>query len=450
MTPALQRAKEIADDQPDEALRICNDVMNDHYDDIDGQIALFMAAYIMMQAERFGIAYHLYARCAELRPHQSEIYSNMGMCIEDTDPDKAIELFKKAQQLEPDNALAIANEGLMWQRLARPDKSVECCTKALRIKPDLIAAKHNRSLANLMLRNFKEGWREYADTLGVKHREKRDYGLPEWDGKRAGKVVVYGEQGVGDEIMFTSCLGDIKNEVVLDCDKRLETLFRRSFPDVSVYGTRFSDSTPLVDEHELEWQCAIGQLPSFYRRDEKSFTGKAYLKPDPQHVVMYRALFDTFKGKKIGIAWNGGLKNTGKTVRSLNIEDLAPIFDEDNTYISLEYKPVSSDVIEQYGLKVFPRVTGKGNDIDELAGLISQLDCVITCCTTVVYIAGALGIPCYVLTPSRPGYRYHVKGGFPWYNSVYLHRQKTGESWFDCVSRLGDVSAKNIHRLRQA
>lgn len=432
MHEQLLYAKSIIKEEPDEALRICNDILNEEYDTDNGQMALFMIGYIMMQAERYGLAYQIYQRCAQLKPNMSEIWSNMGMCLEESNPDKAKGYFKKAFKLDSKNYRALANHGLMCLQTGAPERCIELSEKALSLSPTLTAAVHNRGLARLMLRDW-DGWEDYYDTLGVKHREARDYGVPNWNGE-PGTVLIYGEQGVGDEIMFASCLADVMktNKVVFDCDSRLESLFDRSF-DCEVYGDRFKTQSRAADQH-FDYQCAIGQLPYFYRRSDDAYPGDPYLKPDPEQVIMWRALFDSFKGKKIGVAWRGGLKSTGEKRRSLEIEDLEPIFNDKDTFISLEYKPVSDEIAEKYNLKRY-NATAKGGIIDDLAALISQLDYVITSCTTVVYVAGAIGIPCYVLTPSHPGYRYHMKGDFPWYKSVKLIRQKSNERWRETCKR---------------
>ena len=439
MEDRLLHAKSLVKSEPDEALRICNDVLNEDMDGRWGQMALFMTGYIMLEAERYGLAYHIYERCAQMAPQISEVYSNMGMCLEEYDPYKAIRMFQKGYQLNPKNSHAMANEGLMHLLTGKPEKCIELSQKALTIDPDLTSAKHNTGLAQLMLRQWKEGWKNYFDTLGVKHRERRDYGLPEWNGE-PGQVLVYGEQGVGDEIMFASCLADLMqtNDVVLDCDSRLKGLFDRSF-DCPVYGTRFRKETPLLDTHKPDYQCAMGQLPHFYRNTEEDFPGTPYLKVCPERSLQWKALFDTLPGKKIGIAWNGGLNRTGKKRRSLALSDMEPLFSDGDTFISLEYK--QHDPHPQ--LRQYPE-TLKGNDIDLLAALISELDLVVTACTTVVYVAGALGIPCHVLVPSCPGYRYHTKGDdFLWYDSVQLFRQKPGEPWAQTVERY----AKNLYRV---
>ena len=183
MQDILLKAKNLTKSDPDEALRMCCKVMDDDLDGRAGQMALFMAGYLMMEAERYGLAYHLYQRCAQLNPSISEIYSNMGMCLELSDPAKAKRMFQKAYQLNPENSHAYANEGLLHLQSGNPKRCIELSAKALEIEPDLSSAIHNTSLALIMLREWEEGWRKYYETLGVKHREVRDYGLPDWQGE---------------------------------------------------------------------------------------------------------------------------------------------------------------------------------------------------------------------------------------------------------------------------
>lgn len=439
MRDELKRAKELADTQPDEALRLCNEVLNESFDNKDGQIALFMSGYLMMQAKRYGLAYHIFQRCAQLRPEQSEIYSNMGMCLEEHDKYKSIEMFDKSYKLDPTNTSAIANKALMYLQTGRPKQCLNLCNEALRLKPDLRAATHNKSLAKLMLRDWS-GWKEYNDTLGVKHREKRCYGLPEWNGED-GEVLVYAEQGVGDEIMFASCLPDLVNRgnsVIFDCDSRLESIFKRSF-NFPVYGTRFKKETPILDNHNPDYQVAIGQLPYFFRKKDEDYPGTPYMKPDPERVIQWGALLDKQK-LNVGVAWRGGLISTGESVRSASPKIFDPLLEMDGVQlINLDYKPIENEEIP--GIINWPRACLKGCDLEETFALIANLDAVVTVCTAVVYMAGSQGTPCHVLVPDHPGYRYHIKGDtWPWYNSVKLHRGKFHKSM--------RAISENIYRLR--
>lgn len=441
----LVHAKTIIETEPDEALRICCDVLNESFDTHEGQMALFMSGYIFLQAERYGLAYHVYQRCIQLRPDMSEIWSNLGMCLEEYDKRKAMEIFAKAISLDQNNIRAHANKALMQLQTGNPKGCIESCDISLSKDPEMRAALHNRGLARLMLRDW-DGWEDYYDTLGVKHRERRDYGKPDWN-KEPGTVLVYGEQGVGDEIMFASCLPDLMktNKVIFDCDSRLEGLFRRSF-DCEVYGDRFKTESRAADQ-KFDWQCAIGQLPYYYRRSEAAFPRSTYLKPDPERCIQWRALFDTFKGRKIGIAWRGGLKTTGQKIRSLDLSDFDSLFNKKDTFVSLEYKPVAQEDMDRYGIKSYPRATAKGGDIDDLAALINELDVVVTACTTVVYVAGALGKKCHVLVPDTPGYRYHIKGNFPWYKSVRLHRRAKAQPWKSLINKVKKVIDEDNDRV---
>jgi tetratricopeptide (TPR) repeat protein len=433
----LLEAKALINTQPDEAVYICNEILNEDFEGQDGQKALFMIAYIMLEAGRLGLAYNLYKRCLELNPKQSYIYSNMGRAFDNVDKPRALEVYKHAIKINPANPDAWANAGHLYMEMGQPAKCIEYSNKALSLNADCTAARHNIALSNIMLKNWSIGWGQYAASLGCKERPVRDYGLEDLKpGVKGGRLLVYGEQGVGDEIMFASCLADAAKDfdIVLDTDSRLQSLFARSF-DFPVYGTRFKDESPILSEHELDYQVAIGQLPAIYRA-EGNFPGTPYLKPCPERSIMWRALFDTFKGKKIGIAWTGGTVSNHKEQRCIDLDTFSQLFDEANTYVCLEYNPVKISDLERYNLKHYPKTVGKGQDIDDLAALISQLDMVITVCTTVLHIAGALGKECHVLVPSWPPPTMHVEGNLPWYSSVHMHRQKKGESWNKVIRRV--------------
>jgi len=239
---------------------------------------------------------------------------------------------------------------------------------------------------------------------------------------RGGTVVVSGEQGIGDEILYASCIPDLvaTNKVLIDCDPRLTGLFARSFPTCEVYGTRFKKETPLLDNHDPDFQLSMGGLPRFFRNSEEAFPGTAYLTADPERRIQWRALFDSFPGKTIGLAWQGGLINTEKHLRSFDLDTFAPLFDLPHTFISLEYDEPD---LKGYPVRHFGRAVNKGVDYDDTMALIAELDLVICVTTTAVHAAGSLGVECWCLTPKYPSYRFHLDGDIPWHNSVELVRQ---------------------------
>jgi len=429
----LLEARDLADTEPDTALRIVNDVLNDDFNDPQG---LFMAAYILMQAGKYGMAYNLFKRSGEHTGDHTQLYNNMGMCFGDEDNDEAVKCFDRSLELDPKNEKALSNKALTLLKNKDPKGAEKLCRQSVRIDPNLRAAHDNLGLSLLMQRKWKEGWKEFAWGLGGKHRKKLDYGVPDWDGKAKGNLVVYGEQGIGDEIMFASCIPDVLNDcnhLSIVCDSRLEGVFGRSF-DAYVSGSRYDKGDNVNLPVMPDYQCSIADLPRFYRNKHKDFTGTSYLKADPERCIQWRALLDQHKGKKIGIAWTGGLPSTMKHRRSIDLETLAPLFETDNTFISLEYKQPDQELLDQYGIIHWDRAVSKGVDYDETLALINECDLIISVCTTVIYGAGALGKECWVLVPETPSYRYHLTGDFPWYKSVKLLRQE--DTWEALVARI--------------
>ncbi|HJS82171.1 MAG TPA: hypothetical protein VJ742_04975, partial [Nitrososphaera sp.] len=247
---------------------------------------------------------------------------------------------------------------------------------------------------------------------------------------------VYGEQGIGDEISFASCIPDLirdSKSVTIDCDGRLERLFARSF-GVETYGTRYKVTRPQWrNEKTFDAHVSMGQLSEFYRNKDSDFTGEPYLKPNPQMALQWRVLLDSLGSKpKIGITWTGGLPHTGQKKRSVSLDTYGPLFKSiDADWVSLQYKEIDvKSAEEKYGIKIHDWDWGtRVFDYDQTVALISQLDLVISVCTTVVHAAGGLGKECWCLVPHQNMWRYLRDGDwFPWAKSVTLYRQK-GREW---------------------
>jgi tetratricopeptide (TPR) repeat protein len=317
----------------------------------------------------------------------------------------------------------------------------------------VIANEPNNALArwdyaSLQLANgeFAAGWESYEyrhHSLAAGMIEP-SANVPRWAGEPLdGKsLVVFGEQGLGDEIMFASCLPDVlarARRVILTCEPRLMPLFRRSFPGVAVYD-RAKGIPPEAADADLETMC--GTLPLHFRRAVEDFPQHAgYLRADPADVERWRGrLAGLGGGPAIGVSWRGGTAGTRTSLRSIPLETIVAAFAGLGArLVSLQYGPVDAElaaVAERCGVKVahFPEVIP---DYDQTAALVTALDCVVTVCTSIVHLTGALGRPAHVLVPSVPEWRYGFSGdAMPWYPSARLYRQARGEPWSAVVSRL--------------
>lgn len=411
-----------------------------------GLIATY--ATLCLQTDKIGLAISLYHRALEKLPNQSEVLSNLGLAYKKAGHrDKAFQYLEKACKFNP-TAEALSNYGGLYTQTANPDKAIDLCSRAIAKNPELVIAHWNLALALLESGKWETGWDEHEWGLKTapnasKMRVDRKLGdKPEWDGTPGKTVAVYGEQGLGDEIMFASMIPDLMktNKVILECHPRLEKLFWQSF-GLKVFGTREQDDPQWVKDTEFDYRISIGSLGKFFRRSKESFPGTPYLKSEKAPET----------GKfRIGISWTGGHKASRVMMRTVPLSWWKPILNQkDIEFVSLQYTDCDEELSimkdDGYDIRTFEEI--KAFDYSETAKIVKSCDLVISVCTSVIHLAGALGVPCWVMVPAKPAWRYGVSGKIPWYSSVRLYRQK--ESWLPVVEVIADDLRNLLEDLRE-
>lgn len=434
---AYQEIQALIEDDPDEAHRQARLLLDKNPEDA---LALFLLGTIEAKAERFGLAYNLFRRVTEIKPDRAEGWNNVGMALEGMHLEEpARKAFLEAWNRDKKNPNYPGNVALTYLEQRDYKKALEWCERAFKLDPEHAGAKGTFGMASLALGNWKDGWPAMAYSLGGKFRKEVQYGEEvRWTGEPGQRVVFYGEQGIGDEIMYASCLPDAIEhcaEVVIECDKRLEGLYRRSFPKASVYGTRRQDVIEWPMHHKLDARCPVGQLPQFFRESPESCPGTPYLVADPERRIQWRALFDSWgKRPKIGLCWSGGSKHNNPEARNVGLETFRPLIEGiEADWISLQYKDPEQE-IRATGLPVkhYPRAT-LTQDYDDTAGLVAELDLVIGPHTSVHHLAGSLGVPSLILVPSKTIWIYALPT-LPWYGKATLIRQ--AGTWENTIGSL--------------
>lgn len=440
--------------------------------DFDNPVLLFALGMTCVANRKTGVAYSLLRRALErlddadeaykklgvflahttrehkrdfIKRQKAECLMGIGLCYRYEDKKREAEQFlKQALALSPDHADICANLGCMYVNDGRPDGGVRWFEKAIEIEPDHPEARFNLGLLQLEMSQWREGFENYDQGSKRKNGLGRAYihpdgsTFPMWAGEYGKRIVVYGEQGIGDEIMFASCLHDIKamsELVVLDCHPRLATLFKRSF-DVECHGTRKDEWLNWVEAYKFNARSPIGSLPRYLRANGE-FPRKPYLRTGRNAVV------DGMPGLKIGLGWQGGYKETRSSIRSVALSKLAPLLGLDASFVSLQYTECAEEIAfmeRKFGKRIhqFDFITDKKSDYDLTAEVVNSLDLVIAVNTSVVHLAGALGKECWTLTPDRPAWRYTTNSGeaMPWYGSVRQCRQGRDEPWEAVIERV--------------
>ena len=423
-------------DEPDTAHGLCNEVLNEHPDD---DSALFMIGMLMGRSQKHGQALAMFERAKNLKPHNVAYWTACGMALQECHrPKEAREAFTRGLQLKPLPELK-ANIAVTHLDENNHKEAIRWCQKALDEKPDDSGAKTTLGFAQLALRDWANGWANYETCLGGRFRKELDFGLPKWDGAETEAVIVYGEQGLGDEIMFASIINDAskKARITLECDPRLEKLFRRSFPDVEVHGTRrVYQKHWFTDPDRWTAQSAIGSLAHLFRKSPDDCDRKPYLEANPERRLMWRALFKSWEKPVIGLCWSGGSNQNNKYARNAGIEAFRGLIETtDAVFVSLQYKDPQGELDEaKLPVRAFPELMS--GDYDDTASIVAELDMVVGVNTSVHHLAGALGTKSVILVPSKAMWNYATGDSLPWYGNNRFHRQKPGESWADCIGRI--------------
>jgi tetratricopeptide (TPR) repeat protein len=406
--------------------------------DNPGLLATLGTMYLMMKKPGMAMVL-LHASLDKSKKKAPEVLTNLGLAYKFSGfPDKAVKYMRQAINDKSAMPESYATYSAMFVENGDPDEAIKICKQAINKDPELALAHWNMSLALLEKGEWETAWDEYDWGFAAKTRVDRLYeDIPVWDGSPNKTVWVYGEQGIGDEIMFASMLPDMMktNTVILECHRRLVTLFENSF-GVTCYGTREEAVIDWPKDHKIDARISIGSLGKFYRRSREAFNGMPYIKADP--------LLPRGDKLRVGISWTGGKKASRVQRRTIPLSWWKSILTNESNgveFVSLQYTD-SEDEINQvndmgFHIKEYPQ--SKADDYAETARLVKSCDLVITCCTSVVHLAGSMGVPTWVMVPAAPAWRYQQKGPMPWYRSVRLYRQpsRDGDAWIPVVQRIG-------------
>ena len=334
------------------------------------------------------------------------------------------------------------------------DAAAACIEQVRRIEPTNIGLRCFAGILDLLHERYEQGWEGYRYRFLMESNDQRLLPFPRWQGEDlAGKrVLVLAEQGLGDQVMFASCLPDLlalrPGEVHLEAHARVAKTLARSFPQVRVIASGQNKNLDWYDPAQaVDYYVHIADLPYFFRRAKEDFPAHTgYLVADPQRIAHWRQRLQALGGlPKVGLSWRGGLQKTRQRVRSLELDQLAPLVAQTPvSFINLQYGEVAAE------LDAFRAATGLDihhipeaiADLDEFAALVSALDLVISVCNTTVHYAGALGRPCWVLAPHIPEWRYGLAGeGMRWYPSVRMFRQPAAGDWAAVIAEVRQALA---------
>lgn len=367
---------------------------------------------------------------------------------------------RMALRCNPKMKSAWLNCGITLRGQGRLAESVKMIRQAIALDPNYPEAHQNLAFNLCMLGELELGFASYDWRWAVPGfpSPKRPFKLPVWDGRPLGDtdgLLVYMEQGMGDEVMFSWYLhwvGRTAKNVTVECDERLIPLFERSFPTMRFIPRRAPADRRLFEPH-LRFKAPAGHLPKFYASElhelilslwsmagRRAVRTEAYLRPDPARVAYWRQYLRERAGGRplIGVSWRSALRTRTRDVQYLTPEELSQALGYDVAVVNLQYSYQDEEVeaFQQEGRRhgfhfIHPEGIDLKNDLDDLMALIAALDLVITPLISVAWMAGALGIPTWVFRSSEVARIWQQLGTpfVPWAPSLRLFFRHPLQPW---------------------
>lgn len=359
-----------------------------------------------------------------LSPTRADAWANRGVALLELGRfEEAEQCQRKALSLNPALAVAHANLGTLLRRKGMTQEAVPLFQRALELDKDQPVARFNLALDHLGQGRLQQGWDDYEERFRARLRQPgRNLDLPFWQGDMLGgkHLLIWPEQGLGDEIMFASVFPDLKGldgPVSVECDARLVALFARSFPHLRVAA---AGTTPTAD-----LQIAAGSLPRMARPSLSRFPGQPWLVPDDQRrEEWWRVLAALPPALNVGFCWRSGLRSGERRGLYPELADFAPLFALPGIrWIPLQYDlddPATRAELTDGlppGLNLFRPDLDLRDDLDGVAALTTALDLVISAGTAVSELSGALGVPVWRIGDDDDWTRLGT-GVRPWYPST--------------------------------
>lgn len=410
-------------------------------------VAFFRRANTLAGLTRWNEALRDYDTTLQLEPNnyaallnRANVYRELGR-FED-----ALRSIDGALEIDATQADPHFNRGLVLEQLSRVPEALTSFERVVAIRPDWGPGQHSRALALMLLGKLAPGlaayewrWKNRATTPDP--RDYRGSEIPLWDGVQSlqGKrILVFSEQGLGDTLQFSRyvpLLAAKGGQVIFEVQPRLLELMQ-TWPGAM---TVISTESPLPP---VDFKCALMSLP--YRLGTTLDTipsSPRYLAADPERVRRWQKQLGDPQRPRIGLTWSGNPNQPEDRYRSVPLEQLIGALPPEFEYFCLqrEIRPADRAVLE-----VNPQIHCIDADFPETAALCECLDLVISSCTSIAHLAGALGRPLWLLISSNADWRwFQDRATTPWYPSAALYRQVRLGDWSEPLTAVArDIRTK--------
>lgn len=448
----------------------------------DNAVYHFNAAVYASQAQHKDLELRAmlhYQRALRLEPNHHDALWNYGEHLRlNGHIQMAIDCFERLLKLNKPYPKIYNRLAASYECLNQNDKVDSVYAHLLQDTTDVIGA-WGYATEQLRRENFETGWAYYNkrfDCSWLNNAYHYPFDLPWWDGilQPNMTLLIHGEQGLGDEMMFTSTFNELIHEaqavhakIIIGCKAPLARLFRNSFTDVQDVLIHTYDKPMSIDGLSIDAHLPMGNLLSRYRKSHADFAAhqQPYLKADSNRAEYYnqriaelgRQALDGKRRFRVGLMWSTVANETvsrfvkSANTRSINAELLAPLakWIEDVEFISLQNHECGHQAALLPELHIIDFSLDQ-SDFYDTAALISNLDLVVTIDTSIFHLAAAMGVETWVTLKNRPEWRFGQddRNQSYWYDNTRYFRQIHNERWQEVIAHLSTALGERLEQFK--
>ncbi|MBI1778064.1 MAG: tetratricopeptide repeat protein [Proteobacteria bacterium] len=396
-----------------------------------------------------------------LKPGFPEAWLNLGNARKDQgEPGGAIQCYRRTLALDRRRVEAWNQMAITWIEEARFDLAESACLSVLSLRPTMAEAHYNRALALLVRGRWGEAWPEFEWRLRVKAMAKtradiagRRWEGGSWSGDRAEApvVLVHGEQGLGDSIMFCRFAPLVVArgwQVVLAVQPEIVGLLAEGLDSEELTVGVIPNAAEGIDVAlpPYDSQVSLMSLPALFATEPATIPHEPYLRADPKRRQRWRARIHEAapSGIRVGLVWAGNPRrgNTaGAAVdrrRSLSLSLLAPLGGiEGAHFFALQKGKAGLEALQPPPALGLVDLAPEIRDFRDSAAIIAELDLLISVDTAAAHLAGALGCKVWLLNRFDTDWRWlWERSDSPWYPSLTIYRQPRRGDWQATIQRV--------------
>ena len=451
----------------DDAIKAYKKALRFGTHDVD---AHYNAGRALQDAERYEEAQERYQKALSLSDRDPDIWINLGVVKRQLKDDTAaLHAFETAARLNPNLGAAYSNSAALLFDSGFVEIAMVLIDKAIEVEPENHKYRYELSNFLLLSGDLVRGWRDFDKRFehfdnAKAHRRAEPPKYLEDESLKGKKLLLWTEQGLGEEILSSSIIPEIIEEgatCTFECSSRLVSIMKRSFPDIEIIGWKEHANAVKISSPSFDFQSpALSILSRFRPSIEETPHQTSFLKDDKELTQSYRKHYEKLaNGKRIvGLSWRSKNSEFGES-KTLPLLSWEPILKaEDVFFVNLQYGDCTedlSDVKKALGVEIYqdPDIDPFG-DLDPVFSQIAAMDLVISTSNSNVHIAGSMGIPVWSMLPKARGliwFWFLDKVDSPWYPSVSLFRQKAIQSdntdwWQDVLPEV----AKAFHEWQSS